>query len=680
MPEGTPAPKFNHDVRGEPRRIFTYRDVEGATLGYVCQFLRSAGGVQNITRTWCQNEDDKTFAWRWNQFQKLRPLYGADRLDPDRLRIVLIVADEWTAEELTPKYDHEGILQNPGHPFTAFDIVSWSGGRSKLGEVDYSPLKGRICSIWLPHSAQRYKVAKGDPQSGNFLSLEKQPWRVAARQLQETLRAFGAVPVSIVEAETTEELVDGWDPIQAMNMGWDLKRLFDWMQGHFSTAAELAEAQRLASGTQKAPGKVDGLWDATLLRKEGTGPLLAELHNVRMILSHHEAWRDVIWHDQFAHRVMKSKPPPFQGATAGEWSDFDDSMSTDWLSSKCGILKLKSSLVAEGVHTVARLNARNPLVEYLRECKKKWEKDGSKKRIDTWLATYLGAGGSEDDSEADNARLEEYHKLIGRMWFKGAVARALQPGVKFDYVLILEGHQGLGKSSALAILGGDWAMDTPFSLSDKEGWETLQGTWIVEIAELDAMNKADVRTAKTFFSRKKDRFRLPFARRSAEFLRTCVFAGSTNENEYFRDRTGNRRYLPAHCRRDFSRAELERDRDFLFGEAVAAFEAGERLYFLADEERKVRFEQRRRMRQDPWYGDIARFLKQVEVLKDAEPVTIIRLLKKAVGMEISRADEHGHSTRVGHILAELGYERKENKSIPERYHYVKRPGGHEDDE
>jgi hypothetical protein len=112
-------------------------------------------------------------------------------------------------------------------------------------------------------------------------------------------------------------------------------------------------------------------------------------------------------------------------------------------------------------------------------------------------------------------------------------------------------------------------------------------------------------------------------------------------------------------------------------------EAGERLWLTAEELALVRVEQQRRMRQDPWFGKIARWLADPERardLHDGEPITITRLIQAALGAEVeSRADEHGWSTRVGHALAELGYERLENKSIPERYHYVKRQSSEEGD-
>jgi putative DNA primase/helicase len=224
IPEGTPEARFSHYARGDPLRIFTYRNAAGQLLGYVCRFMRSSGGVQQLTLTWCWNKEEDKFAWRWMQFPKLRPMYGAERLDADRTSIVLVLADEYNAEEFTPKTESQGQYLDPKDPFIPYNLVSWPGGRSKMGEVDWSPLRQRICMIWFPHSAERFRVAQGDPQSGAMIPIEKQPWRVAARRMMQTLREHGAIPVGIVEAATIEELPDGWDAIRALDSGWDRAR------------------------------------------------------------------------------------------------------------------------------------------------------------------------------------------------------------------------------------------------------------------------------------------------------------------------------------------------------------------------------------------------------------------------------------------------------------------------
>lgn len=668
VPSDAPAPRFRHPVRGEPARIFKYCDAEGNLHGYVCRFLRSAGGAMSLPLTWCRNTRTDERGWRWVAFEKLRPIFGAERLQAEvNHSIVLVVGDELAAAEL---------WQRPG--FKAYDVVSWPGGMRKLGEVDWSVLKQRMVLIWLPHSAERYRVAKGDPQSGDLLPIAKQPWRVAARRLEETLREHGAIPIGIVEAETTEELEDGWDACRAEALGWDEARLVAWFDAHFGSRKDVAEANRLAT-PPRASGSGDELWMRTLIRKDGTGALLPELHNVRLLLSHHPSWKGCIYLDEFSHTVMKAAPPPFQGGQAGEWSDTDDSMAGDWLASNCGILKLRSPLVAEAVGALAKLSSKNPLVEHLRSLK--WDRTP---RLETWLRRYLRAGPfTEDMSEADAERLMGYLAIVGRLWLMGAVKRALEPGCKFDYMLILEGQQGLGKSSVAAIIGGQWAMDSPFSLSDKEGMENIRGKWIVEIPELDGFNKAESTAAKSFFSRQKDRFRMPYAKRSVDFKRACVFLGTTNEDEYFRDATGNRRYWPVHCeRRGYDREALARDRDQLLAEAMHRIKAGEQYWPTREEERLVQAQQRTREVPDPWVGKIAAGIKTWQKSPDSEMEHLTRelVLTKMLHIEAGRIDERGMAVRVGRAMHKLGYVKVEDRSLPERFFYKKLQGPEQGDD
>lgn len=671
VPDGTPFPRHSHNVRGEPRRIFTYKDPAGRLLGYVCQFLRSAGGSISLSQTWCQN-DDGSRAWRWMGFPKLRPIFGGELLGQRDgvTSLVLIVADELNATELRR-------LQ----AFKGFEIVSWPGGRSKLGEVDWAPLRERVALIWFPHSAERYKVAKGDPQSGDLIPIDKQPWRTAALRLKDTLREHGVTTTFIVQAEATEELPDQWSPAVALESGYDEAKLHAWFETHWALDPEKKAADLLA--TPSAASGSDP-WMRSLIRKDGTGALLAELHNVRMILTHHPAWQGVIYLDEFSHTIMKAKVPPFQGGEVGEWSDTDDSMAADWLASTCDILRLRTSLVAEAVQTVAKLKAKNPLQAHLRGLT--WDKTP---RIDTWLRKYLNAGPiTEDMLEAEAQSMERYLAIVGRLWLLGAVKRALQPGCKFDYMLILEGLQGLGKSSVMAIIGGAWAMDTPFSLNDKEGLENIRGKWLIEVAELDSFNKAESSAAKSFFSRQVDRFRLPYAKRSLDFKRSCAFGGTVNEGEYFRDATGNRRYWPVHCPgRGYEREALVRDRDQLLAEAVHRINEGEQHWPSKDEEKLIRRQQGLREVADPWVGKIARAIGEWEESTESlhgdgkrKPLTRELVLTKFLHIDTGRLDERSMAVRVGRALAKLGYTKIEDKTLHERFKYEKRQGTHEDDE
>lgn len=658
--DDAPAPRFTHTQRGEPVRVHHYQDAQGRTLGYVCRFVKSSGGITSMTRTWCVNEADQSRSWRWIQFPKLRPIFGAELLVKDVPDLVVIVGSEEAAM---------AMRQLP--EFAAFTFVSWPGGAAKIGEVDWSPLRSKLVVVWLPHSAERFKVAKGDPQAGDMMPPQKQPWRAAAQRLKETLTAFGAVPMSTIEAATLEELPDGFDQVRALDEGWSGARLHEWYEAHLGSDSERAEVALLGASTPSgaAPGGEE--WMRTLMRHRDTQELLAELHNVRLILDKHEAWKGVIFFDEFAHQVRKRKPPPFEGSSVGEWSDYDDSMAADWIASQCGIRKLRTTLVAEAVEMVAKLNRHNPVQSYLRELK--W--DGTP-RLASWLVDYLGAGPfTERMGVAEIEARERYYAIVGTCWLMGAVKRALEPGCKFDYVLILEGKQGLGKSTAFQVLGGEWAMDTPFDLGDKEGMENIRGKWIVEIPELDAFHKSASTTAKAFFARGTDRFRMPYGKRSMDFQRVCVFGATSNHHEYLRDPTGNRRYWPVEVgSRGYDLAKLTEIRDQLMAEAVVRVKRGESYWpTREDEARYIRPEQKRREIMDPWTAAIAGWLDTADAAMGQ--ITRNRILREALKIDASRLDEKGMATRVGIAMERLGYERIEDKSLPDRFRYEKRRDG-----
>jgi putative DNA primase/helicase len=162
---------------------------------------------------------------------------------------------------------------------------------------------------------------------------------------------------------------------------------------------------------------------------------------------------------------------------------------------------------------------------------------------------------------------------VAARWLISAVARVFQPGAKADCCLILEGGQGIGKSSALRILGDPWFTDEIADLGGKDASFQTQGVWIVEIAELDSMNRSEVSRIKSFMSRNVGRFRPPYGRRIVESPRQCVFAGSVNHNVYLRDETGGRRFWPVECR-SIDLAGLKRDRDQPWAEAVFKYQAG----------------------------------------------------------------------------------------------------------
>lgn len=222
---------------------------------------------------------------------------------------------------------------------------------------------------------------------------------------------------------------------------------------------------------------------------------------------------------------------------------------TVWLARRWNLVT-NSSTVGELLLMIARRNDYNPIAEYLSSLT--W--DGVP-RIDRWLIDYLGA---EDT---------EFNRLAGRRWLIGACARGFDPGSKMDNVLVLEGGQGIGKSQTCKALAGAWFSDSPLTIGNKDSMQMASYCWIIELAELSSMRASETEAQKAFLSASRDRYRPPYGKAPEEFPRFAVFIGSTNDDKYLVDFTGNRRWWPVlvgHC----DVARVHADRDQLWAEAA----------------------------------------------------------------------------------------------------------------
>jgi predicted P-loop ATPase len=176
------------------------------------------------------------------------------------------------------------------------------------------------------------------------------------------------------------------------------------------------------------------------------------------------------------------------------------------------------------------------------------------------------------------------------------VQRVMQPGGKFDSMVIFEGALGVGKSTLARILGGEYFADTGLVLGDKDSYQNLQGVRVYEMGELDSLNKSEVTKVKSFISSAKDRFRASFDRRPKDYPRQVVFIGTTNEDHYLVDPTGNRRMWPVRVTRQIDLDWIKANRDQLFAEALHYVEAGERFHPTTKEQREL-FEPQQQQRQ-----------------------------------------------------------------------------------
>lgn len=224
----------------------------------------------------------------------------------------------------------------------------------------------------------------------------------------------------------------------------------------------------------------------------------------------------------------------------------------------------------DAIEQVSSDNAFHPIKLYLESLT--W--DGVP-RIDTFLVDYMGA--------EDNA----YTREAFRKMLLAAVTRIYEPGRKFDTALVFYSEQGVGKSTLIQRLSKGWFNDSLTSLSGKESYEAIQFAWLVELAELSALRKSDVEAVKNFISKREDTYRGAYARRVKTHKRQCVFFGSTNDDEFLKDATGNRRFFPVEVKRTrktrlIFEPEFDAIVDQLWAEAMEGYMLGEALT-LSDE-------------------------------------------------------------------------------------------------
>lgn len=361
-------------------------------------------------------------------------------------------------------------------------------------------------------------------------------------------------------------------------------------------------------------------WQAGLIRGRG-GPV-ACLANAVTALRNDPAWRDVLAFDEFSvHAMIVSKDSPLGGEPRAA-SDHDDRLAADWLQHR-GII-VGPETAGQAIQVVARDRMFHPVRDYLDSLK--W--DGTK-RIDGWTNLYLGVSPSD------------FSTVAGAVFLKGAVARIYRPGAKMDTVLILEGRQGLKKSTAMRTLFSPWFTDELADIGSKDASLQILGVWGIEIAELDSLTRVESSKIKAFMSRSVDRFRPPYGRHLIESPRQCVFVGTVNHDVYLRDETGGRRFHPVRCSRILI-DELQRDRDQLWAEAVAAYKAGEPWWLesqevtaAAEEEQAARYEG------SAWDGLILDWVDE-RIRRGSASVSVAEILELAINKackEWSKADE-----------------------------------------
>lgn len=328
----------------------------------------------------------------------------------------------------------------------------------------------------------------------------------------------------------------------------------------------------------------------------GQGAPEKSLKNYTLIVQNHPELKGRIKENLFSGRVDICGNLPWGRPRGSQlWTDTDTTNLRTFLEPFCG--KISKNDMNDVVEACAGLDAYHPVKDYLGGLI--W--DGAP-RLDRLLIDYLGA----DDNT--------YTRAVTRKAFVAAVARIMAPGIKYDTMLVLIGGQGRYKSTLFSMMGGKWFSDSLKSFDGKDAMETIQGTWINEISEMQAMQKSEVNAVKAFLSKQADYYRAAYGRHVGERPRQCVFFGTSNEHDVLTDSTGGRRFWPVDIdKRERMKnvfADLPGERDQIWAEAIIRWKIGEPLYLTGEAADISAYEQETHREQSPREGVIKEFLEK----------------------------------------------------------------------
>ena len=342
------------------------------------------------------------------------------------------------------------------------------------------------------------------------------------------------------------------------------------------------------------------------LQKDSSGKIICNHSNIVTLLTKHPDWQNVFVTDAFDHVKKVFRSLPYEGLSNVQFQprrivDEDYTQACIWLNDS-GITSVQKSIVVDAVQSVCTQQTFNPLIDYFQYVQTQYPADNS--LLDSWMSQYLGV---KPQSLNDHT----YVAAVSRLLLIQAVARAKDPGCKADSVVVLEGEQGTGKSTALRILFSEqYFGDQLPHMTSKDACSYLKGKWGVELAELEFKKKTEVETIKAFISRQSDNYRPAYGREEIEAARTCVFIGTTNRDDYLVDETGNRRFLPIETG-EIDQEALINHRDRLWAAAAHAYDDGEQ-YWLKPKAAEIAQDQaQQRLEQDPWTEIIGQMMAAV---------------------------------------------------------------------
>lgn len=672
-----------------------YRNAEGGLMGYANRIEwvdAKTGEVAKdvIPCVYCENTATGKRQWRWKAMPKPRVLYNLPELLARPDLPVLVVEGEKKvipAQTIAPKYV----------------AVTWAGGCQAWKHTDWRALKGRKVLLWpdadkagldamwaIGHHLLKYcpevkliVIEPGRPSEGwDAADALADGWdwerfKAWAIPLVTTLTERGGDD----EAKRNDDR-RGAGAGAARDAGGDRgNRARDHAEGgNASHDARVAGAQGADVAGRHAAGGHDGepvadaaratpaagghapgsarngerggelalpadgsaisKWLAWGLQRNGLGIPLANLSNAVRVLECSPVLRGIVWFDEFLGQILTI------AADGGprQWTEADDINLTLRFQREIEILRMGKETVRDAIIEVAMRDMRNCVKDWVES--QEWD---NTQRLERFFVDVFGA--------ADTP----YVRAVGRNFWLSMLARVYQPGCKVDNMIVLEGSQGVGKSTAIALIGGAWYAEQHESATNAKAFaEILQGKLVIEISEMDAFDRAEVKRVKSVVSNRSDRYRPSYGRYAKDHPRQGVMIGSTNKDDWNRDDTGARRFWPIKTRGVNLRLLIEQ-RAQLFAEAAARYRAGEKWWLVPEDAAKA--EQESRFDSHPWIELIS------EYLIGRHEVTTNQIMQGPLGMEARELNKRAEMDVAG-CLRYLGWEKQGNKRIEGRVRKV----------
>ncbi len=541
----------------------------------------------------------RQFTWRdgkWTArgFGDSRPLYRLPELLAAPDRPVLIVEGEKPADAAAAALGDD------------WGVTTWAGGAQAARKSDWSALKRRTVTIW-PDADDAGRKAAADI-AAILIGLHAEVSIVPTDAFADKFDAADA------DAADVHVILASAKPIQRPT------------RETRSNPAKPTGATVEQNGRVLSDGSAFVQWQALGLDCSSNGQPYPTLGNAAIIVQRHPELTGKIWLDTFRGRVyhaLHGAPEP--------WTDAEGLRLTAWINQTLRLPKVGLETVYRAVELTAANNPRNSVTEWLESLI--W--DGVE-RLANWLSDCLGVVRTP------------FTIAVARNWLVSMVARAYQPGCQADHMPVLEGNSGAGKSSSLAILGGEWYRAAPQAFGSKEFVEAIQGAWLVEIPDMVGFGRREHTQIISAITTRSDVYRASYGRTAQEHPRTAIFAATSETDEYLQDSRGKRRYWPLRCT-EINRDALAGMREQLFAEAVTAFKTGATWHEVPAEE--ARAEQSQREEADIWIEKVS------EYTSSRTAVSVSEVANDALHLDYARQDR-STQMRISKCLKELGFSMK----------------------